>query len=370
MTADIDPQSLLLLAQSRHPADRERLLEEMVAYCSEHELDQLTAPAVRELVGAVFMTLVGEAERDIRRRLSEKIAPAPWAPAALVNVLALDDIEIAAPVIHASPVLQDHDLIRLLVESTLDHQIAIARRGRLSSPVIEAILKQEEPAVLTALAGNDTAEINPSAMERLVDHSRRIAAMRSPLARHPRLSSDLAQRLYLWVGQSLRSALVGRFRLDPAALDAELALAVREAHAAVDSLPPAQARTDGEREAMEARLIEKLDDGGQLKPSYLLRALRERRLSLFVAALSRLGRFETGHIWRAIDSDRPELLALACAAIGVDRGAFPTILTAVRELNRGRPGGGDEGSRRAGGAFGPFDADIAGMAFRQAVKSV
>ena len=69
--------------------------------------------------------------------------------------------------ISASPVLQDHDLIRLLVESTLDHQIAIARRGRLSSPVIEAILKQEEPAVLTALAGNDTADISRSAMENI-----------------------------------------------------------------------------------------------------------------------------------------------------------------------------------------------------------
>jgi uncharacterized protein (DUF2336 family) len=121
---------------------------------------------------------------------------------------------------------------------------------------------------------------------------------------------------------------------------------------------------------MEAKLVEKLAEGGQLKPSYLLRALRERRLSLFVIALARLGGFEVDHIRRAINSEHPELLALACAAIGVDRGAFPTILEAVRDLNRGRPGGGEEGSRRAGGAFGHFKADIAGIAFRQAVKSV
>lgn len=370
VTNNLDPQDLILLAQSRHPADRERLLDQIVTLCDQADIDTLNAPRIRELVGEVFMVLVGEAERDIRRRLAEKIGPASWAPQALVHVLALDDIEIASPVINASPVLQDHDLIRMLVESTLDHQIAIARRGRLSSPVIEAILKQEEPAVLTALAGNDTAEISSSAMEKLVDHSRRIAAMRSPLARHPRLSSDLAQRLYLWVGQSLRTALVGRFRLDPEIMDAELALAVREAHASVDGMPPAQARTDAEREAMEARLIEKLAEGDQLKPSYLLRALREGRLTLFVAAIARLGGFEAEHIRRAIDSDRPELLGLACAAIGVDKGAFPTILEAVRGLNHGRPGGGAEGQRRAHGAFGPFDADIAGMAFRQAVKSV
>ncbi len=370
VTPDLDPQDLILLAQSRHPADRERLLDQIVTLCDQADVDVLNAPRIRELVGEVFMVIVGEAERDIRRRLAEKIGPAPWAPQALVHVLALDEIEIAGPVINASPVLQDHDLIRMLVESTLDHQIAIARRGRLGAPVIEAILKQEEPAVLTALAGNDTAEISSSAMEKLVDHSRRIAAMRSPLARHPRLSSDMAQRLYLWVGQSLRTALVGRFRLDPEVMDAELALAVREAHASIDGMPPAQARSDAEREAMEARLIDKLAEGDQLKPSYLLRALREGRLTLFIAAIARLGGFEPDHIRRAIDSDRPELLGLACAAIGVDKGAFPTILEAVRALNHGRPGGGAEGQRRAHGAFGPFDADIAGMAFRQAVKSV
>lgn len=370
VTDTFDADDLMLLARSRHPADRERLLDQIVDLCAHADGNVLAVPQMRDLIGSVFMTLVAEAERDIRRRLAEKIGPAPWAPQALVNVLALDDIEIAGPVIASSPVLQDHDLIRLLVESTLDHQIAIARRGRLGAPVIEAILKQEEPAVLTALAGNDTAEINASAMERLVDSSRRIAAMRSPLARHPRLSSDMAQRLYLWVGQSLRSALIGRFRLDPVAMDAELALAVREAHASIEGLPPAQARSEAERETAEARLIDKLSEGGQLKPSYLLRALREGRLTLFVAAIARLGGFEAAHVRRAIDSDRPELLALACAAIGVDRGAFPTILEAVRSLNHGRPGGGAEGQRRAGGAFGPFDADIAGMAFRQAVKSV
>src|SRR3990167_11277910 len=187
-------------------------------------------------------------------------------------------------------------------------------------------------------------------MERLVDHPRRIAAMRSPLARHPRLSSDMAEKLYLWVGQSLRSALVERFRLDPAELDAALALSVREAHAAIEGMPPAQARSDAARETLEARLVDKLSDGGQLKPSFLLRALREGRLTLFITAISRLGGFETDHIRRAIDSDRPELLALACAAIGLDRGAFPTILEAVRELNEGRPGGGAEAGRRATGA--------------------
>jgi hypothetical protein len=55
-------------------------------------------------------------------------------------------------------------------------------------------------------------------------------------------------------------------------------------------------------------------------------------------------------------------------AVGIDRSVFPTILTLVRALNGGRPGGGAEGARRAVGAFGPFTPDIASAAFRQAVS--
>ncbi len=370
MTIAVEAADLLLLAKSRHPVDRERLLDAIVALCDRADLDEVAQPQVRELVGGVFMVLVAEAERDIRRRLAEKIAPAAWVPPALINVLVLDDIEIAAPIISASPVLRDHDLIRLLVESTLDHQIAIARRGGLTAPVVEAILQQSEPAVLTALAGNDSADITASAMERLVEQARGVAALRSPLARHPRLSSDLARQLYLWVGQSLRASLIERFRLNSADLDAALAQTVHEAHAALASKPAEPAKSDTEREALETRLVDKLNDAGQLRPSFLLRALREGRLTLFVTAMSRLGGFDQDHIRRAIDGDRPELLALACAAIGMDRGVFPTILEAVRGLNQGRPGGGAEAGRRATGAFGPFDADIAGVAFRKAVSSV
>ncbi|OYX92567.1 MAG: hypothetical protein B7Y78_10060, partial [Caulobacter sp. 35-67-4] len=124
------------------------------------------------------------------------------------------------------------------------------------------------------------------------------------------------------------------------------------------------------REEMERSLVEKLDSAGQLRPGYLLRVLREGRLPLFILALARLGKFDSAQIRRAIDSNRPELLALACSAVGIDRSVFPTILEHVRQLNGGRPGGGAEGARRAGSAFGPFTPDVAGMAFRQAVGAV
>lgn len=364
-------EEIIALARSRAPADRERLMLAIVELCDAGEgADALMNQApVQALLNSIFMSLVVEAERDIRLRLAGKLADAVWAPTALINVLALDDIEIARPIIASSPVLQDQDLVRLLVEATIEHQIEVARRPNIGQPVVAAILQQNEPAVLTALAGNHTARVTAADMATLVKASDRIAALRTPLSRHPALTENLARQLYIWVGQSIREALVDRFELDAASLDAALAESVGEAHGG-EGLPEADVAwtRDGEREEMERRLIAKLDVAGQLRPGYLLRALREQKLSLFVGGLATLGRFEIGQVRRAVDSDRPELLALACAAVGIDRSVFPTILDLVRELNAGRPGGGQEGARRASGAFGPFGADIAATAFREAVK--
>ena len=81
--------------------------------------------------------------------------------------------------------------------------------------VVAAILRQAEPAVLTALAGNPTAELNDDAMRALVAEARRVAALRSPLAQHPRLTSELALQLYVWLGQAMRQALLQALHLLP-----------------------------------------------------------------------------------------------------------------------------------------------------------
>ncbi|HEY3950399.1 DUF2336 domain-containing protein [Phenylobacterium sp.] len=365
-------EKLLELAKSRAPADRERLLLGIVELCDAGDgAPAMISPEIQALLNSIFLGLVAGAEREIRKRLAEKLSNVDWAPAALINVLALDEIEIARPVIAASPLLKDADLVRLLVEATVEHQIEVARRPNLGPSVVCAILDAAEPAVMTALAGNVSADLGPPELKRLVAHAREIAALRPPLSRHPGLTDDLALQLYVWVGQALRESLADRFRLDPKRIETALAQAVSESFSGA---PASQGSVvmarDGEREAMEKKLIEKLYSAGQLRPGYLVRALQEGRLSLFTVALATLGRFEMSHVQRVIDSDRPELLGLACAAVGIDRSVFPSILEMIRGLNGGFPGGGLDGAKKAIGAFGPVSPQIAATAFRQAALSV
>ncbi len=367
MGVALTPQDLTQLARSRTPGDRERLMLALADLCGQMNA-AMHAPPVQALLGSIFLSLVGEAEHDIRRLLAEKLASADWPPNELVNALALDEIEIARPVIATSPILTEEDLSRLLVEATVDHQIEVARRPSIGARLVEIILQNAEPSVMTALAGNDTADLSPEAMTRMVEASRQIAAMRSPLARHPRLTAEQAQRLYMWVGQSLRAAIVSRFKVDAAALDRALAEAVNEAQ-----IQPGEGYPPGlgaEQADMERRLIAKLHNAGQLRPSYLLRALREQRLALFVVSLATLGGYSTDQIRAAINADRADVLALACLSVGVDRGAFSTLLALVRDLNGGRPGGDIAVARRVFTEFAGDRVGKAADAFRKALEAV
>lgn len=374
--AAVQTNDLLLLAQSRSPADREKLMMAITELAARENGKTMEAEAVQELMNSIFLNLVSTAEREIRKALSERLADAAWAPYALVNVLALDEIEIARPIIAQSPVLKDEDLVRVMAMATLDHQVEVAARPCIGGDVIEAILKQADPAVMTALAGNDTADISPQAMQTLIAHSKDVASLRSPLVRHPRLTTEMAERLYVWVGQSLRSAIVSRFRVDADALDREIAKAVQSAQspspasAGPGAAPrPATGPATEDRRQMEMRLVSKLNASGQLRPGYLIKSLRDQRLSLFCAALAELIGVPIETIETAISAHKPDLLALACTAAGVDQSAFPTILYLVRDLNRQRPGGGAEEGRRAMSAFASADPELALMALRRGVAA-
>ena len=121
---------LLTLARSRDLGDQQRLLRGVAALC-EASPPQAGDPA-HQLLGDIFLALADKAERDIRRTLAECLAKAEWAPPALINTLALDEIAIARPVIASSPLLRDQELLKILVECTIEHQIEVARRPRIS----------------------------------------------------------------------------------------------------------------------------------------------------------------------------------------------------------------------------------------------
>lgn len=320
---------LLDLAKKRSPDDQHRLLMG-VAGLYESAAGHGGAP---DALADIFVALTRSAEREIRQVLAQRLAKVDWAPAALVRMLAADEIQIARPVIAASPLLLDDDLLQLLTDCSIEHQIQVALRPDLGAAVARAIIAGGDPAVMTALATNRSAQIEGSAFADLVDRSRQLAALRAPLTRHPSLDEDLALRLYQWVGEALRQAISDRFTIDPA----RLAQAVQDAAQATTRTTASTWDNAPITEDTDARLVAKLHAAGQLRPAYLIRALREEKLGVFAHGLAVLGRFEVSQIYRALRGDTARPLFLACIAVGLDRAAFPALLTEIRKLNKGFP---------------------------------
>lgn len=353
------PSDLLALAHNTSTDARQRLLLGVVALCDACPPSGEMSP----VLGEIFLTLARQAEREVRKVLSEKLAHADWAPRALINVLALDEIEIARPILAASPVLQDNDLLRVLIEASLEHQIAIARRPHISGRVADAVIDRAEPAVLMALTTNRTAEISIEGVRRLVEHSRRIAALRGPLTRHPLLTEALAEQLYLWVGTALRQSIAARFTVDEQALGSVVNDAVEGVLRPVEEEPVPVDPAD--RDEMERRLVDKLQAAGQLRPGLLIRAIREKRLSLFAHGLATLGGFSAHQARIALSAPTPAALYYACAAVGIDRAVFPTLLVELRKLNGSLPG--EQG--KAIWLRGALSQGSAARAFRALIES-
>jgi uncharacterized protein (DUF2336 family) len=338
----------LALARSSAPQDRERLLIAIAELCRSDS--DCARPEIQGLLRDLFLDLVSSAEQAIRLRLSKTLADVAWAPHDLIKLLARDEIEIARPVVAKSPVLTDADLIRLLLEASVEHRIEVARRPALGAEVAAVIVDQAEPDVVTALANNTTANLRDHDLSRLVDLSERVASLRAPMARHPSLNSELAALLYGWVGEALRNAIIARFPLDTLDLQRAVTDSVHDVRSDLGLAlgPDAAERTRSlDRAAMERRVVAKLEAAGQLRPGVLVRALNEGKLGLFTTALAALAGVSSDDVRNAIDAEQPDTLLVICTLSGIDKGAFPSLLSMVRRLNDGRPSGAMAGAPTA-----------------------
>jgi uncharacterized protein (DUF2336 family) len=143
-------------------------------------------------------------------------------------------------------------------------------------------------------------------------------------------------QLYQWVGQALREAISERFQIDETRLSTAIDTVTRPPLAEPKGIENAAAVVD--REEMERRLIAKLQSSGQLRAGFLIRAVREKRLSLFEHAVTALGGFTLDQVRAAMVRPGPDALFLMCAAVGIDRAVFPALLEEIRAMNHGRPG--------------------------------
>jgi len=288
--------------------------------------DEVLSERERALMTDILRKLIHECEMAVRRDLSERLSSAPNPPHELIVALANDEIEVAEPILRASAVLRDAELVGVIRHRTQQHQLAIAMRRSLSEYVSDALVETGNIDVVKVLLENPDAQISEATMEYLAEESRRVDTYQEPLLRRDDLSPALAARMYLWVSAALRSHILENFDIEPSRIDDHLEQAA--------SGPESQQGVPKKDKPAEF-LARRLTEQRKITPDFLIQVLRQGEVPLFEALFGELSGLKAPRLQNVLYDSGGEGLAIACRAMAMPKPTFATIFLLSR---RGRTG--------------------------------
>jgi len=324
--ADIRPAELdylLALARQRSLESRSKLAQ-IIADLFNNGASVLSERE-RALMCDILTKLVREVELDVRARLAEQLAENQNVPPHIMKELACDDILVAKPVLMRSDLLRDSDLIEIVHQRTTEHQLAIARRRKISAAVSDALVESGSDDVVRTLLENAGAEISQVTMEYLVEQSKRVDSFQEPLVRRHDLPNALAKRLYLWVGAALRQHLVDGYGLDPSTLDSMVEECALEGAKEMAKVRHAEKGSNAAR-----KLAREMREKGHLNAEVLLKVLRQGEIQLFEGMLSEWSGIPASALKRLVYQSGGQPLAILCKALGIDKPTFTSIFLLSR----------------------------------------
>ncbi len=169
-----------------------------------------------ELLRYIFRVLLLLAEDQVtrvRRLIAEELRDSYDAPPELVRQLAWDDeLEVSAPVLEFSPLLNEHDLKEIIGQCEIPGVLeAVSKRKDVSENVTEAIVKNvsrsriddADAQVINTLLSNQGAKFNEATMEFIVENAPEHEVWHSPLIDRPELTTRTVNKIAQFVSRAM-----------------------------------------------------------------------------------------------------------------------------------------------------------------------
>jgi uncharacterized protein (DUF2336 family) len=266
----------------------------------------------------ILRMLADDAAELVRRALAVTLKSSDLLPRDVARKLAMDVDSIALPIIGASPVFSDADLIEIVRAGSAARQIAVAARPGVPRDVADVIAAEAvEPAVRT-LASNDNADISERAMGRAIDRFGSSPEVVAALAYRQVLPLDITERLVALASEAVREHLVSRHAVAPETA-IRLATYARE-RATVDLIDQAPAGAE------LSTFVAQLNARKALTPPLLLRALARGKMALFEHGVAELASTPHSRAWLMVHDAGP----LGLKAIYDRAGLPPRLFQAFR----------------------------------------
>lgn len=307
---------LLDLAREKDSERRRQLLHDVTDLFFETR-GARTATA-DDLFGDILQSVAKEMQDGVLVELAERFADADDAPVGLMTDLANHAFEVAAPVLRASPVLDDAVLVDIVQHRSQQHIKAVAQRPSVSESVSDAIVRKGDDHALDALMRNDGAKLSRESMEAAVERARRNVMLHEGVVKRRDMPLDLINEMYFLVEQRLRQQILDRnASVDRDTLDQALAR-TRERLRKAAGEP-----TDELRRANVFIRLKKSE--GELNGKLLISLFRDKQHARFLCGLAELTGIDVDTARQIIEARDIDALAMICRASDIERPLFVTM---------------------------------------------
>lgn len=313
-----DSQRLQGLARDETPLARAELTSAVVEL-----LEKEIGPRERELVSDVLISLMRQAEQDLRQAIAERLSVLDSTPLRVVLHIANDDIAVAAPILKSSPVLSDLDLLYIIKGKTPEYWQAVAARARLSEGVINVLAETREIGTACVLAENENIRLTGRAFDIMGEMAVGNDRLARPLLMRPDVPEVLARKLYAVVGGELKNYIRDYYGLHgQAGLDAVEDI-VLEFSGSRDKFMPSQNAIDAAE--MYAR-------AGRLDMITMMDSLQRGQISTFIAMFARYSGIEPRKIHDSLSDGRGRVLAAICRALEISKSDLSRIYMMTQRI--------------------------------------
>lgn len=174
------------------------------------------APQDRSMGGDILLDMLFHASEDEKKLCAERLATLSEAPRRVLRYLAQNELEIARPLLEVSEAFDSSDLIEILDHVSIEHRNLIAKRKRVPIVVCDHLARRAEVSVIKTLIANKGAEFSETAMDVLVDRSRKEEGLYPLLIKRLELKPAQAMAMFWWSDRDTRRMILQRHAADRA----------------------------------------------------------------------------------------------------------------------------------------------------------
>lgn len=303
---------------------KERLVSQMASLVSTK-----MEPKDQELAADVMMSLMKQAEIDIRESLSDRLAFMDDVPSRVLHEFIHDVISVAEPVLSHSPCLSDMDLMYVIRSKPAQYWHAIARRRDLKVAMLDHLADTRDEKTASILLSNKAVTLHHRVLKTFTEMGRYSKSLAESLAYRDELPSDLAMEVYWHVSVKLRAHLEENFEIPKERLDAALQDILQDFSDTSGGLG------DYQPTIMMIDLAKRYGRLNRISDTMLIKTLQRGQAKFFIALMAQRARLSHEQVFRMMGQVGGQGISIAAQACKINKENFVSLFLLSRSVSRG-----------------------------------